>query len=62
MKSYIEFLHLVGALMEYFLKGSAPFRHCYMQSEMGNKYNSSLLSKLMKALIELFLQGNVPLR
>ena len=48
--------------MEHFLEGIAPLRHWYINpNEKGNKYKSSLLSQLTKALTEHFLQGNVPL-
>ena len=49
--------------MEHFLEEIAPLRHWYINpNEKSNKYKSSLLSKLTKALMEHFLQGNVPLR
>ena len=49
--------------MEHFLEGVAPLRHWYTNpNEKSNKYKSSLLNKLTKALAEHFLQVNVPLR
>ena len=50
--------------MEHFLEGIALLRHWYINpNEKSNKYKSSLLSQLAKALTEhLLLQGNVPLR
>ena len=48
--------------MEHFLKWIALSRHWYINpNQKSNKYTSSLLSLLMKALKEHFLQGNVPL-
>ena len=47
--------------MEHFLEGIAPLRHLYINpNEKSNKYKSSPLSSLTKALTEHFLQGNVP--
>ena len=49
--------------MEHFLEGIAPFWKWYTNpNENSNKYKSSLLSELTKALTEHFLQGNIPLR
>ena len=49
--------------MEHLLEGIAPLRHWYINpNEKSNKYKPSLLSKLIIALTEHFLQGNVPLR
>ena len=49
--------------MEHFLEVIAPLRHWYISpNEKSNKYKSSLLSLLTKALTEHFLQGKVPLR
>ena len=49
--------------MEHFREGIAPLRHSYINpNEKSNKYKSSLLSWLTKALTEHLLQGNVPLR
>ena len=49
--------------MEYLPEGIAPLRHWYINpNETTNKYKSSLLSLLTKALTEHFLQGNIPLR
>ena len=45
--------------MEHLLEGIASFIN---PNEESNKYKSSLLSSLTKALMEHFLQGNVPLR
>ena len=42
---------------------NAPLRHWYINpNEKSNKYKSYLLNKLTNALIDHFLQGNVPLR
>ena len=58
-----EFLHLADVLMEYFLEGIALLRNWYINpNEKSNKCKSSLLRKLTKALLDHFLQGNVPLR
>ena len=49
--------------MEHFIEGIAPLRYWYINpKEKSNKYKSSLLSWLTKALKEHFLQENVPLR
>ena len=49
--------------MEHFHEEIALFRHWYINpNEKSNKYKSSLLSQLTKALTEHFLQGNVRLR
>ena len=49
--------------MEHFLEGITPLRHwCINPNEQSNKYKSSLLSQLTKALPYHFLQRNVPLR
>ena len=49
--------------MVHFLEGIAPIRFWYISpNENSNKYKSSLLSWLIKALTECFFQGNVPLR
>ena len=49
--------------MEHFLEGIAPLRHWYINpDEKSNKYKSSLLSYLTKALTEDFLQGKDPLK
>ena len=48
--------------------GIFPWKNCSVNTwcintkEKSNKYKSSLLSRLTKALTEHFLQGNVPLR
>ena len=58
-----QFINLAGVLMERFLEGIAPLQHWYINpNEKSNKYKSSLLSKLTKALTELFVQGNFSLR
>ena len=57
------FFILAGALMEHFLEIIALLRHWYINpNEKSDKYKSSLLGLLTKALTEHFLQGNVPLR
>ena len=49
--------------MEHFLKIIALLLHWYINpNEKSNKYKSSHLSWLTKALIEHVLQGNVPIR
>ena len=49
--------------MKYFLKGIALLGHWYINpNEKSNRYKSSLLSLLTKALTEHFLQRNIPLR
>ena len=51
--------------MEHFLEGIDPLRHWYINpNEKSNNYKSSLLSQLIKALMEQehFLQGNIPLK
>lgn len=63
VKTLTEFLHSAGVLMEHFLDGIAPLKHWYINAnEKRNKYKSSLQSSLSKALMDHFLQGNVPLR
>ena len=43
--TYLPLLHLAGALLEHFLEGIAPLKHCYISPKMkSNKYNSFLLS------------------
>ena len=45
VKTWTDFLHLAGALMEHFLEGIAPLRYWYINpNEQSNKYKSSLLS------------------
>ena len=44
------------------LNGTFPWRNCINPNKKSNRYKSSLLSYLTKALTEHFLQGNVPLR
>ena len=59
------FVHLAGALMENFLEASTLLRHMHWYinpNENCNKYKSSLLSYLTKALTEHLLQGSIPLR
>ena len=59
----MKVLHLAGALMEHFLEGIALLRHWYINPiEKSNKYKSSLMSQIIKALTEHFLLGNIPLR
>jgi hypothetical protein len=50
--------------MEQFHEGNAPLRHWHINPNNGkrNKYKSSLLIELTKALLQHFLLGNIPLR
>ena len=64
MGKLFEFLHLVGALMEYLFEGIALLGFWFINpnEKSINKYKSSLKNYLIKALEVHFLQGDLPLR
>ena len=59
MGKLFEFLHLAGALMEYYLK---EFWFINQNEKIIKKYKSSLKNYFIKALEVHFLQGILPLR